>query len=797
MTARLPVNLMLVEDERIVAFDLQRQLRGFGYHVSSVVASGEQALNRVAEERPDLVLMDIHLEGQMDGIEAASEIRARHRVPVVFLTAYAEDDTLRRALDSRPFGYLVKPCDARELHATIQMALARREDETAVEQSEQRLKLAIDAASLGVLEWSRESDRLTGDGHLHAIFGSHALPLDEPWNAFIARVAEEDRERVQGTLAATCAGGEAVSVEFHTVHNGLPSCFMEAHAKAYAAPGGGTRVVGILQDVTQRHHYEERLRQSSVIFHTTAEAIVISDAARRTVAVNRAFTRITGYAEPEVLGEEVDQLLCCIPGSERYAECLDAGGPGFWHGEVECVRRSGERFPTWQSVSVVRDASGRVTHLVTAFSDVSAIYEAHQQLRHLAHHDPLTGLPNRTLFDDRLANAIEQTQRTGGHCLLLFLDLDGFKVINDTSDTVARLGGDEFVILAGSMPPDDAARLADKILGELREPISVQGELLTISASIGISVFPDNGADAQQLMRTADMAMYAAKTAGRNRFHFYADDMSARVRERMEIEQGLRRALAADALAVHYQPRIDLANRQIVGVEALVRWPHPDGRMISPANFIPIAEESGIIESLGRWVLQRACREVLRLHAGGPAETPLRLSVNVSARQFFATDFVRHVASVLEETGFPGTALELEITESTLQSTERSLAVIDALSAIGVGVSIDDFGTGYSSLAVLRDLPIRHIKVDRSFITGLPDNESQRAVVEAIVALSRALRMSITVEGIERPEQADILLRLGCREGQGFLFAHPMPSDELSRRLADGQWQVSPGNMRA
>ncbi|MFC5303258.1 EAL domain-containing protein [Azospira restricta] len=812
MTARLPINLMLVEDERIVAFDLQRQLHGFGYRVGAVVASGEQAVRKAAEEKPDLVLMDIHLEGRMDGIEAASEIRARHQIPVVFLTAYAEDDTLRRALDSRPFGYLVKPCEGRELHATIQMALARREDEAAVEQSEQRLKLAIDAAELGVLEWSPESRRLKGDGHLHALFGTRPLPLDEPWDAFIARVAVADRARVEAALAATQAGSEAVCVEFSTVDNHLPTRYMEAHAKAYTSAGDGTRVVGILQDVTQRHRDEERLRQSSVVFHTTAEAIVITDMRRCAVAVNSAFSRITGFAEEEAIGRDPDALLRLMPCPERDAACLDADGAGFWSGEVACHRKGGEPFPAWQNVSVVRNAAGRATHLVTTFSDVSAIYEAHRQLRHLAHHDPLTGLPNRTLFDDRLATAIENALRHDERCLLLFLDLDGFKVINDTlghavgdellraiggrlrsvmraSDTIARLGGDEFVILAGSVHPDYAAQLADKILAVLRDPIEVRGETLAVTGSIGIAVFPDNGTDSQQLMRAADMAMYTAKSEGRNRYHFYAEDMAARARERMRIEQGLRRAIAADALAVHYQPRVELAGGRIAGVEALVRWPHPERGMILPGSFIAIAEESGIIEALGRWVLRRACREMLRL------QTPLRLAVNVSARQFLAVDFVDHVAATLAETGFLADMLELEITESTLQATERSLGVIEDLGRLGVAVSIDDFGTGYSSLAVLRDLPIRRIKVDRSFIVDLAQSEQQRAVVEAVVALSRALRMSITVEGIERDEQAAILKQLGCDEGQGFLFARPMPFDELSRRIADGQWRGLPGKM--
>ena len=280
--------------------------------------------------------------------------------------------------------------------------------------------------------------------------------------------------------------------------------------------------------------------------------------------------------------------------------------------------------------------------------------------------------------------------------------------------------------------------------------------------------------------------MYTAKAHGRNRYHFYADEMSARAGERMHVEQGLRRALATDSLVVYYQPCVDLAERRIVGVEALVRWPHPERGLVMPDSFIPIAEDSGIIEQLGGWVLRRACSEMLALvgPAEGGEQQPLHLAVNVSPRQFLGPDFVSIVNSVLDESGFPATALELEITESTLQATERSLSIIKALDELGVTVSLDDFGTGYSSLSVLRDLPIKCIKIDRSFIIDLPGSEGQRAVVEAIVALSRALHMSITVEGIERPEQADMLQHLGCQRGQGLFFGRPMALAELSSCLA-------------
>lgn len=804
MNAPLEAKLMLVEDERIVAFDLKNQLQALGYRVGAVVASGEEAVARVGEVAPDLVLMDIHLEGGLDGIDAAVEIQSRYRIPVIFLTAYAEDETLRRALDSRPFGYLIKPCEARELHAMIQTALARRQVEVAVEQSERRLQLALDAASLGVLEWHPATDRLRADGHLGGLFGDRPVPIDESWQTFVARIFPEDRGQVLESLTSTLSGGRSVRLEFRTAANHGAQRYLEAHAKAYAASGGDERVLGIIRDITQRRADEERLRQSSVVFHTTAEAIVITDAAHLAVAANQAFLRITGFAEEEVIGRDPDALLHISRDSSQFFERLAAGGDGYWQGEVPCRRRGGEPFPSWQSLSTVRDAEGRVTHFVIAFSDVTDIHLAAQKLDHLAHHDPLTGLPNRLLFDDRFEHALEQARRDQERCLLLFLDLDSFKVVNDTlghevgdellrvvggrlsrvlrhSDTIARLGGDEFVVLAGSSSPDYAAHVAQKILDVLREPIELNGEQLTVSGSIGISLFPDHGGDRQSLMRAADIAMYAAKTHGRNRYHFYTDDMSARSHERLRMEQGLRRAIESDGLAVHYQPQVALADGRLVGVEALVRWPHPELGMIAPDRFIPVAEESGIIDKLGRWVLRQACNEVAGLL--DDAGRQLRVAVNVSAREFLRDDFSDTVRETLEETGFPGKALELEITESTLQAVERSAGILTNLKALGISVSIDDFGTGYSSLSVLRDLPVDRIKIDRSFIVELPHKLEQVAMVEAVVGLARALRMGIVVEGIERREQAEVLARLGCDEGQGFLFCRALGRGDLLQWL--------------
>lgn len=803
MSIALPTNLMLVEDERIVAFDLKNQLQSFGYRVGAMVASGEQALLRVADVAPDLILMDIHLEGAMDGVEAAIEIQSSHQVPVIYLTAFAEDDTLNRALASRPFGYLVKPWDARELHATIQMALARREVERAVEKSEQRLKLALDAASLGVFEWLPQNNRLRGDGHLGTLLGNSAVPLDESCANFLARVDVEDRARMLATLERTLTTGEAVRVEFRTAHRHV----LEAHVKAYPVANDGQRIVGVLRDVTAHHAAEDSLRKSSVVFHSAAEAIAIVDPTRSIGSVNAAFSRITGYTEEEARGLDPDVLLRvrreAVDGDRVYAE-LAAGDLGYWQGEVDCQRRNGEHFPAWQSLSVVRTTTGQVSNYVVAFSDVSELHAIEQKLDHLAHHDPLTGLPNRLLFDDRFDQAIELARREQQYCVLLFLDLDSFKVINDTlghiqgddllcviagrlrdalraTDTIARLGGDEFVILSGSNDPQYTAELAQKILETVSAPIVLVQDTVTVSGSIGIATFPDDGDDRHQLMRAADIAMYSAKAAGRNRYQFYSHDMAERSSQRMQLEQGLRRAIDSNHLLLHYQPQVVLATNSIVGVEALVRWMHPERGMIPPLDFIPVAEESGVIDRLGRWVLDRACTEMLGLRDA--AGQQLRLAVNVSAREFMRADFVDTVHDTLARTGFPASALELEITESTLQVIDRSIEILDKLKALGIAISIDDFGTGYSSLSVLRNLPIDRIKIDRSFIYDLPRNRGGIAIVEAMVALADSLRMEIIVEGIETPEQAAILVRLGCDSGQGYLFGRPTIPAELIQLL--------------
>ena len=803
-----PTSILIVEDERVIAFHLKSQLEALGYRVVAAVSSGEEAVEKAGELRPDLVLMDIHLEGAMDGIKAAGQIHADCRIPVVFLTAYAEDETLRRAQASLPFGYLVKPVEARELHATLQMALSRRAAEAAaIEQGKERLQLALDAAELGVWEWDTASCRLTAGEGFQAIFGGEREPINQPWAAFLARVHPEDRAGVQEAMEEAVAFGRSLNLAFRTQRPGGAIGWIEAHAKpSVTVLAGQRRVVGVMKDITARREVEERLRQAAVVFQTTAEGIFLMDREHRIVSVNPAFTALTGYRPDEVLGQDPEVLLHARRHSDQFYRRLETNPGGHWQGETYCRHKNGTVFPIWENVSVVRDEGGAAGHYVVAFSDISAMRRAEAQLNHLAHHDPLTGLPNRLLFNDRLDQTLARAQREEGRCAILFFDLDGFKVINDTlghssgdlllqtiaarlkgglrsNDTAARLGGDEFVVLLDHIAKsEDAARIAGKLLEALALPVELGAEPVGVSASVGISVYPDNGRSRDALLKAADTAMYSAKAQGRNRYCFYTEDLAARAAERLSIEQGLRGALATESLVLHYQPQVALSDGALTGVEALVRWQHPRHGLIMPDRFIAIAEESGIIEPLGRWVLFTACAQAAeRLRAGGP---PFQLSVNVSARQFARDHFEDTVHEALAESGLPASLLEIEITESTLQRIEHSRHLLDTLKALGVSIAIDDFGTGYSSLSVIKHLPIDRLKIDQSFVRDIPGDAGDVAIVEAIVSLSRTLGLRVIAEGVETEAQLAVLRRLGCEEGQGYLFSRPLP---LLQNLSSGE----------
>jgi len=796
--------IMIVEDERIVALDLRQTLESFGHEVVMVASSGEQAVAEGPVLRPDLVLMDIHLDGPMDGTQAACALQA-HNIPVLFLTAFASQTMLDLAEQSSPYGYLVKPVETRSLQATVRMALARRRAEREVEKGEERLRMAVDVAELGVWEWDATAGSFVGEGRLESILGEMPDSLGDASSGFLSRIEPDYQSPIADALikGGTIRTTVKLREEPATGRNG----WVDFHARAFAcADGDMSRAIGVIRDVTEERAQEERLRRAAVVFTSTGEGMAILDPQHRVISVNPAFERLTGFCEAAVLDRAPDDFLYARRRDDSFMNRLNERESDYWSGEIACFRKDGSLFTAWQHLCVVRDTQGQISNYVLALSDNGALRRAEAQINHLAYHDALTGLGNRNMLEDTIEREIERAGRNGSQLAVLFIDLDGFKLINDTmghatgdkllteisrrisrilrrTDTAIRIGGDEFVVVVPGVDRlEDCASLAEKLLCEIRATVDLDRERVSVSASIGIALYPDNATDCSSLVQAADSAMYGAKERGRNRFAFYSEDMAERAMERLHIEQGLLRAIANDQLSLQYQPVVYLDDGQLIGFEALIRWDEPTHGRISPDRFIPVAEECGLIDYIGSWVLRTACIQALNwIRHGFPA---LRLAVNVSARQLNAEDFEDTVRDILTETGFPATQLDLEITESTLQAVEHSRELLGRLKALGLMISIDDFGTGFSSLSLLKHLPIDRIKIDRSFVQDLPDHPSNVAVTEAIIAMAGSLGLALIAEGVETPEQQQFLRARGCAEAQGFLFSRPLDVDDVNLLVA-------------
>ena len=552
---------------------------------------------------------------------------------------------------------------------------------------------------------------------------------------------------------------------------------------------------------------EVERRLAATVFDCSSDAIIVTDPSNVIISVNPAFCEITGFERAEVLGKDPKMLSSGRQDREFYAQMWKSlQEVGKWNGEVWNRRKDGEVYPEWLSVSTVKNNKGDTTHYVGIFSDITERKQAEERVRHLAHYDALTDLPNRTLFHDRLQQAVIQAQRNREQVAVMFIDLDRFKVINDTlghstgdlllqavaqrltncirqGDTVCRQGGDEFVILLPKVNhAEDAALVAQKILDALTQPFFIEGHELHISASVGISFFPSDGVSPEILMKHADVAMYRAKELGRNNYQFYFSSLNARSLERLALETSLRRAIEHGELELYYQPLVDAKGGALVGMEALVRWHHHDLGMILPGQFIPLAEETGLIVPIGEWVLRTACTQAQAWCKQGYG--PLQISVNLSARQFRQADFAGHVRKVFEDTGFDPHCLELEVTESMLMNNlEENIITLNELKAMGISIAVDDFGTGYSSLSYLKRLPIDTLKIDRSFVGEVTGNRDDAAIVEAIISMAQSLSLKVIAEGVENVEQRDFLEAQHCDEMQGYLFSYPLPASQFVELL--------------
>ncbi|MDP3537489.1 MAG: EAL domain-containing protein [Azonexus sp.] len=558
--------------------------------------------------------------------------------------------------------------------------------------------------------------------------------------------------------------------------------------------------VTIYTDITERRSSAERDQLAQKVFNHTPAGIILTDEAHRILSINPATSQMTGYEPFELLGHTVFSLINLESEQTPQSFQDQIVQRGAWNGELEVTQKTGTDFPAGIRVTRVDDPhSGVPTHYIWILADVTERRQAEERMRHIAQHDALTGLPNRLALLMRLAQLLPEARRHEWNIAIMFIDLDRFKIINDTlghqvgdemlrevacrlsavvreTDFVARLGGDEFVIiLAGVATPSDAAIVAGKIIAALSTAIEAEGHELNTSPSIGISIFPDDGPDGDTILKNADTAMYHAKAAGRNNYQFFAADMNRVTAERLDIERKLRHAIARNELALCFQPQFKADSSYATGVEALVRWHHPTDGMISPDRFIPVAEETGIIVEIGEWVLLTACRTMKHWIDAGLK--PLRLAVNVSARQLRRRDFCETVAGALAESGLPAELLELEITESSvMENPQEAILILERLGRMGISLAIDDFGTGYSSLAYLKLFPIDHLKIDRSFVADIEHDLNDRAIAFGTIALAHSLGLNVIAEGVETEDQLELLRANGCDEVQGYLFSKPLNS---------------------
>jgi diguanylate cyclase (GGDEF)-like protein/PAS domain S-box-containing protein len=562
-------------------------------------------------------------------------------------------------------------------------------------------------------------------------------------------------------------------------------------------------------DLGELRKAQNELRLAASVFEGTGEAVLITDAKNRILSANDAFTQITGYLKDEVIGRDPKFLSAGRHDAAFYQQMWrHLLEKDHWQGEIWDRRKNGEIFPEWLGISVVRNTAGKITHHVAIFSDISDKKATEAQLEVLAHHDPLTNLPNRILLKDRVIQALAFAAREELRVALMFLDLDHFKGVNDTlghvvgdkllqavvarlqdcvreTDTVSRQGGDEFLIALTALHGTEAVTsVSEKILQVMAQPFNIENHTLACTFSIGIALYPEDGNDFDTLLLKADTAMYHAKDAGRNTARFFTAQMNIDTHERFRMQNCLRQAIERHELQLHYQPQVDLASGRITGAEALLRWTSAELGSIPPGRFIPLAEESGLIIPIGEWVLRDACRQAAAWRADGLPE--LTVAVNISPLQFKRGDPVALISQILAETNLPAWCLELEITESLLiQDMEDVLGKLLRLTALGVRIAIDDFGTGYSSLSYLKRFPIDKLKIDQSFIREMATDPDIAAIVHVIIEFGRILKLKTIAEGVENTQQLALLTHHGCASVQGYLFGRPMPAAAFAQQVIE------------
>jgi diguanylate cyclase (GGDEF)-like protein/PAS domain S-box-containing protein len=803
--------VLVVDDDTSMRLVIGETLGHAGFKIEEA-EDGATALAAFARLQPAIVVLDVDMP-QMDGFAACTALRKMPRgatTPVLMLTALNDVASINRAYEVGATDFITKPINWPLLAHRVRYILRASRAFDDLRRNQVSLSKAQRIARLGNWDWDLQRNSLHWAGEVYESFDMPRDRSGATCEAFFRCVHPEDRERIQMAFEAAIAGGAPLDVEHRVIRPDGQVAFIHQRAELTSDQDGRPLcLTGTTQDITQRVQAEERLRLAANALENTAESVMICDANRRIVSVNKAFTTMTGYAPGEVNGRSTELLRSRKHDPAFYSHIWDTvNQTGHWEGELWGQGKNERIYPQWISISQVKDVTGKPSHYVSVSNDISRYKQYEARLEFLAQHDALTDLPNRFSLQSHLEEALLRAGNRGEPVGLMFIDLDHFKSVNDSlghaagdellqaaaqrlrncvrqSDFVARLGGDEFVVVLDELRHfQEAATVAEKLISVLTRPFTIRGHEVFISASIGISCYPRDGREPEVLLNNADTAMYRAKEHGRNTYHPFSAEMKEQAVDRLVLAKNLRLAVPRQEFRLYHQPRVELCSGRITATEALIRWQHPELGLISPERFIPLAEEAGLIEAIGEWVLRSACEQAKVWQKS--ALPMFRLAINLSARQFRRHGFAKYVASILAEYKLDAGLLEFELTESmAMQDLEKTRVILSELKELGVAIAIDDFGTGYSSLAYLKRFPVDYLKIDRSFIRDLPADPEDVAITKAIIALAKSLKLRLIGEGVETIAQRCFLEAHGCDEGQGYLFSKPLPATEIEPLLTE------------
>jgi len=824
----MPTAVLLIEDIAADAELIKTALAGAGESAFRIegVACLADALERLVLEDFEVILLDLALSNGQ-GIAAFDQlILAAPNALILVLSGTTDEEIVHQAMQRGAHDYFSKAhIDAHWLPRALRYVIERQTTRAALGASEARFRAMSDASPLGIFVSDAQGGCVYTNAAYHKISGlSFEQTLGTNWSMAIH---PDDRERVlaEWRIAAHNLAPFQTEYRFQQEDNSVVWTRVNSAAMRDDQNDGKTSfgLVQTVEDISERKITESELRaaeealfeekeRAQVTLNSIGDAVLTTDLAGNVSYLNLVAETMTGWSRESAMGQPLTKVFKIIDGKTRAAVANPAQRAikedqtvGLAINSV-LIRRDGFESAIEDSSAPIHNREGRVIGAVLVFHDVSESRTVALRMTHLAQHDFLTGLPNRVLLSERCSQAMGQANRHKKQVALLFLDLDFFKRINDSlghaigdqllqsvaerlvagvraTDTVCRQGGDEFVILLAEIDqPLDATYVAEKLLAAFALPHLIEGRELHVSLSIGVSIYPDDGNSVDSVMQNADTAMFHAKANGRNKYQFFRADMNTSAVRRLAIESNLRRALRQNEFLLHFQPQIDLVSGKMIGAEALIRWQDPEHGLVSPAQFVPVAEESGLIVPIGSWVLREACRQVQAWLDAGLQAVPV--AVNISAIEFRHKDFLSGVALILKDTGLRPHYLELELTESILmQDAEASASVLQALKGIGVRLAIDDFGTGYSSLSYLKRFPINTLKIDQSFVRDIATDSDDENIVSAIIGMGKNLHQRIIAEGVETSEQLELLRARQCDEGQGFLFHKPLSAGDFEKLL--------------